>query len=71
MHKILGYPRRTLLSVSDFGNLGWLNVENRVKQLMLHVYDIFNNKCPTYLQDNFIRADDIKPSGTGIDCHRK
>ena len=49
-----GYNNRTSLRVSDFTDLGWLNVENRTKQLRLnHVHKIFNNKCPSYLHDHF------------------
>ena len=36
---IFGYHSRTSLKFSEFSSLGWLNVENRVKQLRLnHVY---------------------------------
>lgn len=45
---------RTSLKVSDFSNIGMLNVENRVKQLRLnHVHKIFNNTCPSYMHENF------------------
>jgi hypothetical protein len=57
---IHGYNNRTSLKTSDFKSIGWLNVENRVKQLRLnHVHKIFYNKCPSYLQENFTRSNQI------------
>jgi len=51
---IHGYNARRSLKVSDFSQIGWLNIDNRVKQLRLnHVHKIFYNKCPSYLHDNF------------------
>jgi hypothetical protein len=51
---ICGYDYRTSLKVSDFCKIGWLTIENRVKQLRLnHVHNIFNNNCPSYLHNNF------------------
>jgi hypothetical protein len=38
-------------------NVGFLNIENRVKQLRLgHTHNIYNNKCLAYLKDNFIKC---------------
>ena len=37
-------------------SLGFLNVENRVKQLRLNpAHKIFNNTCPSYLKNYFIK----------------
>ena len=57
---IHGYDFRTSLTVNDFKSIGWLNVENRVKQLRLnHVHKIYNKKCPSYMYDNFQLVSDI------------
>ena len=54
------YDCRTSLKVSDYSNLGLLNIENRVKQYKLnHVHNIFYKKCPSYLHDNFTKLVDI------------
>ena len=54
------YDCRTSLTVSDYSNLGLLNIENRVKQYKLnHVHNIFYKKCPSYLHDNFTKLVDI------------
>lgn len=46
--------------MSDYSNLGLLNIENRVKQYKLnHVHNIFYKKCPSYLHDNFTKLVDI------------
>jgi hypothetical protein len=43
---------RTSIKRTELSNLGFLNVENRVKHLCLnHVHKIFNNACPSYLKN--------------------
>lgn len=57
---IHGYDFRTSLTVNDFSSIGWLNVENRVKQLRLnHVHKIYNKKCPSYMYENFCLVSDM------------
>ncbi len=57
---IHGYDSRTSLKVKDFSSIGWLNVQNRVKQLRLnHVHKIVNKKCPSYMNNNFRLVSDI------------
>ena len=57
---IHGYDSRTSLKVKDFSSIGWLNVQNRVKQLRLnHVHKIVNKKCPSYMNNNFSLVSDI------------
>lgn len=57
---IHGYNSRKSLKCIDFSSIGWLNVENRVKQLRLnHVHKIFNKKCPSYMYDNFDLKSDV------------
>ena len=41
---------------ADFQNLGILKVNTRAEQLRLnHVFNIFQNVCPNYMKENFIR----------------
>jgi len=43
---------RTSIKQTELSSLGFLNVENRVKQLRLnHDHKIFNNACPSYLKN--------------------
>lgn len=45
---------RSHIGYTDLDGLGFLNVDNRVKQLTLsHVYKIFNGTSPSYLLDHF------------------
>jgi len=51
---IHGYDHRASLKFADFKQIGWLDIDNRVKQLRLnHVHKIFYNKCPSYLHEKF------------------
>lgn len=48
---------RSSVRQPELSSVGFLNIENRVKQLRLgHAHKIYNNKCPTYLKDNFIKV---------------
>ena len=50
---------RTTIKQKELSSLGFLNVESRVKQLRLnHVHKIFNNTCPSYLKNNFVRINE-------------
>ena len=45
---------RSHVGYSELNSVGFLNVENRVKQLRLnHVFKIFNGTSPSYLLDHF------------------
>ena len=47
---------RTTVKQKELSSLGFLNVKSRVKQLRLnHAHKIFNNTCPSYLKNNFVR----------------
>jgi hypothetical protein len=48
---------RSSINVEVFEKLDYLNISNRVKQLRLnHVFNIFQEKCPDYLKNNFSRT---------------
>lgn len=50
---------RTSVNFNVLNSIGFLNVENRVKQLRLnHVHKIFYNKSPYYMQGNFTKIKD-------------
>lgn len=54
---ILDYSPRTHISRNDFRITRLLNVEDRAKQIRLnHMYNIFHNICPPYMQHLFIRV---------------
>lgn len=54
---ILGLDPRTHIGQAEREKVNLLSVENRVKQLKLnHVFNIFNNRGPTYLTENFHRV---------------
>ena len=62
---ILNYKPRTSVTVKDFENMRWLNVENRVKQLRLnHMYKIYYKKGPPYLGTNFVCSSDVRSYNT-------
>ena len=50
---------RTTIGKQELQSLGFLNVEHKIKQLRLnHAHKIFNNKCPSYLNNNFVKIND-------------
>ena len=52
---ILDYSPRQSVNYDVLSSLNMLSVEDRVKQLRLnHVFNIFHQKAPTYMQDNFV-----------------
>lgn len=56
---------RTSLSVASFADLGFLNVEQRCRQLRLnHVHKIFYDKCPSYMKDNFAKCNEVHSYGS-------
>ena len=45
-------PKNYSIKQTELSSLGFLNVENRVKQLRLnHDHKIFNHTCPSYLKN--------------------
>ena len=58
---------RTTIKQKELSSLGFLNVESRVKQLRLnHVHKIFNNTCPSYLKNNFVRINEHHTYSTRV-----
>ena len=56
---VLGLNPRTHVGQVELDRLGYLNVEDRVKQLKLnHVFNIYNETSPGYLSENFIKLSD-------------
>ena len=54
---ILDLSPRSSINAEVFEKLDYLNISNRVKQLRLnHVFNIFHEKCPDYLNNNFSRT---------------
>ena len=52
---ILYMSQRDSIIYNIFSSIQILNIEDRVKQLRLnHVYDIFNDRAPSYLRENFV-----------------
>ena len=52
---ILDYSPRQSVNYDVLSSINMLSVEDRVKQLRLnHVFNIFHQKAPTYMQDNFV-----------------
>jgi hypothetical protein len=50
---------RLSIKQTELSSLGFLNVENRMKQLHLdHAHKIFNNANPSYLKNNFIKINE-------------
>lgn len=50
---------RSSVRKEELSSVGFLNIENRVKQLRLgHAHRIYNNTCPEYLKDNFKKVID-------------
>ena len=57
---IFSYGPRVSLEGADFRTVGMLKVEDRVKQLSLnHVHKIWGNRCPSYLNDHFIKVTSV------------
>lgn len=53
---VLGLDSRTHVGQVELDRLGFLNIEDRVKQLMLnHAFKIYNNTSPGYLSEHFIK----------------
>ena len=51
---------RSHIGFSELDSLGMLIVYFRVKQLRLgHAHKIFNDRCPSYLSENFVKTSDI------------
>ena len=56
---ILNKPPRQHIGQNELEMVNLLNTEHRVKQLMMtHMYNIYNNKAPSYLCQRFIRIQD-------------
>ena len=53
------------INYSVLQSIDFLNVEDRVKQLRLnHVFDIFKDRAPSYLRENFILKTSISTRHT-------
>ena len=51
---------RSHVGQKEHSHVGYLSVDDRVKFLRLcHAHKIFNNSCPPYLHDNFIRGSTV------------
>ena len=73
---------RSSVGQPELASVGFLNVENRVKQLRLgHTHKIFYNRCPEYLKEHFIKVNEhhryntrssqfnfVVPKIRGVDC---
>ena len=56
---------RSHIGFSELDSLGMLNVDFRVKQLRLgHAHKISNDRCPSYLSENFVKTSDIHRHNT-------
>ena len=56
---------RSHIGFSELDSLGILNVDVRVKQLRLgHAHKIFNDRCPSYLSENFVKTSYINRHNT-------
>ena len=52
---ILDTSPRDSINYNVLSSIQILNIEDRVKQLRLnHVYNIFNDRAPSYLRENFV-----------------
>ena len=61
---------RSSVRQSELSSLGLLNVEHRVKQLRLnHVFKIYNNKCPSYMNENFTKVNEHHTYNTRSSQH--
>ena len=48
---------RSSVGRPELASVGFLCVEDRVKQLRLgHAHKIYYNKCPHYLKENFVKV---------------
>ena len=56
---------RSHIGFSELDSLGMLNVDFRVKQLRLgYAHKIFNDRCPSYLSEDFVKTSDIHRHNT-------
>ena len=54
---ILGLDSQTHIGPEELDKVGWLDVTHHAMQLQLHhVHNIFYNRCPKYLEQNFVRT---------------
>ena len=62
---VLNVGPRVRIEYADFKLLNLLNVELRAKQLRLHhMYNIYNNKSPVYMNAYFCRMSEVHNYGT-------
>jgi hypothetical protein len=56
---------RTSIKLTELCNLGFLNVEDIMKQLCSnHAHKIFNNACPSYLKNNLLKINEHHKQNT-------
>jgi hypothetical protein len=57
---VLSLDSRAHVGQAELDKLGFLNVDDRVKQMKLnHAFKIFNNTSPGYLSEHFIKLSDM------------
>ena len=77
---INGFDHRKRVDYHVFSTTGFLNVDLRVQQMRLnHAHRIFYNKCPRYMNSNFVKMVDIHTYNTrssefnfytaSVNCH--
>ena len=60
---------RTSIKQTELSNLGFLNVEDRVKQCCSnHAHKIFNNTCPSYLKNNSLKINKHHKHNSDLSC---
>ena len=60
---ILDLGPRSHISTIEYKKVNMLPVSYRVKQLKLnHVFKIYNDQCPLYLKENFLKISDTQLS---------
>ena len=62
---ILDMSPRESINYNVLSSIQFLNIEDRVKQLRLnHVYNIFNDRAPSYLRENFVLKSNVSTRHT-------
>ena len=62
---ILDMSPRESINYNDLSSIQVLNIEDRVKQLRLnHVYNICNDRAPSYLRENFVLKSNVSTRHT-------
>ena len=59
-----GSGPRSHVGQKERSHFGYLSVDDRVKFILCHAHKIFNESCPPYLHDNFIRVSTVHKCNT-------